>query len=148
MISLFRFFHSPASPEDPPWARACKRRIKSGVMVGRLFSREDPIQCRPVSGQFLLRAVAGPGSSNHKRAQPIRGDGHAFDSIRRFGALDDRLLPQYFEDFRLLSDTEIQLSTRLHEPREKPTCADRDLHVGQFVGVERQFMHSLWGGSS
>ncbi len=31
MTSLSRFFRSPASPEDTPWPRACRRRITSGV---------------------------------------------------------------------------------------------------------------------
>ena len=33
MISLSRFFHTPASPEDPPWARACKRKMTFGAIA-------------------------------------------------------------------------------------------------------------------
>ncbi len=139
MISMSRFFHSPASPEDPPWASACKRRITSGVIATRFF-RENAI-----SGEFLLRAVARPGSPNHQRPQPIRGDGNALDSIRRFGTLDDRLLAQYFQNFRLLSEPEVLLSACLHACPKQPASSDRDREGGQFVGVESQHVSSSDG---
>ena len=59
-ISLSRFFHSPASPEDPPWARACRRRIASGVTAIRLF--REKIQSS---------AARYPASSSSERSRGL-----------------------------------------------------------------------------
>jgi len=85
-----------------------------------------------------------PASSSSERSRglalPItRGRsrfGNAFDSIRRFHALDDGLFPQDFENFWFLFDPEILLSPRFHATGEKPTGAERDRHLGQFIGIE------------
>jgi hypothetical protein len=60
--------------------------------------------------------------------------------------LDDRLFPQYFQHFRLLSDPEILLSTCFHARAEKPTGPDRDRQAGQSAGVERQQVQPPDGG--
>jgi hypothetical protein len=102
------------------------------------LSREDPIQRRPISGQFLFGAISRPGLSDHKRAQAVRRDSDALDPIRRFGALDDGLFPQYIQDFRFLPDPEVLLSTCFHARAEKPASSNRDRQAGQFMRIECQ----------
>src|ERR1035437_7934269 len=147
-ISLSRFFHSPASPEDPPWARACRRRIASGVTAIRLFREKIQSSAARYPASSSSERSRGLAPPNHERPQPVRRDGDALDSIRRFGALDDRLFPQYSQDFRLLSEPEVLLSTRFHADAEKPAGPDRNRQVRQSAWVERQHVQSPDDASS
>jgi len=60
ITSLSRLFHSPESPDNPPWARACRRRITSGVTATGFF--REKIQ---------FSAVRYPASSSSERSRGL-----------------------------------------------------------------------------
>jgi len=133
MISLSRFFHSPASPEEPPWAKACNRRITSGVIV-----------IRPFREKIQSSAVRYPASYCSERSRDLarpstRGRNRFAVTVMPSILFDDSVLwmiacsrnTSRTSGFCLIP--EVLLSACLHAGTKKPGGSNRGFHLGQLV---------------
>ncbi len=73
------------------------------------FSREDPIDGFPVTGEFFLRSVAGLRFAENDTPQAPSRDRLAFDSVGCLDALHNGLFAQGLQNHRLLLHPEILL---------------------------------------
>ena|SRR6266545_2517674 len=97
MISFWVRFHWPASPATASLRQSVQAQNRRRLDADLLVVGVDPAQ-RPAVPYYLdLRPVAGPRLAEHEGSQAIPIDGHAFDAIRGFRALDQRHLAERFQ---------------------------------------------------
>ena len=82
------------------------------------------VQCLAVSTNFLLVAVAHNAVSEHYGSYALGIDIDPFDTIRRNGTLNHRILTKLPEPFRRLPRIEFLMSTLFRDALKHP----RDIH--------------------
>ena len=86
----------------------------------------NPLERPSVPSQLFLGAVAGFRFADDQRPEPIRCNRDAFYTVRRFHALNHRLLPQDCQHLGFLIQPEGLLAAGFHAGSQEPSGADRN----------------------
>ena len=98
-------------------------------------------QCPPgwgiaVACHLLLGTTLRRGILEHQRLEPVRGDDHAFQAVRRLGGLDHCHLPQVAQDLRRLRHEELLLAPVLTQGAQGRQLLRVEAQLGEVVWRE------------